>query len=368
MLADYEAISIELNKWDIEKFYVSVMGMLGMEYGILLYRSADSLRRFRAMALNEDGMRDMESAFLSQDCIFVTFDAISPDRERDLGSLPAAAIEPNFGNIHPMEGMRPFLYEEEAIATQVALVALTEFVSTFKEQLEVDDLPHLSQQIDILAPDTETSDRITVATLPELSQELLEMHLAVDADADEFDPMELPIREDLIPEDAIVGLAMMPWERVETIRLAGIYHQASDVQPVGEGLPVITIQTTKPKAKEMLQRIRQAGGLQGICFNPGEDPYAGSCFDLGILQLADGEMQVFGEFNWDDETDAEGRNRWPRGSSKTYGYCGLVIAQGLTGKARGNPGVRDTLALLETKYLSTEELGLGTLQLMPYFE
>jgi hypothetical protein len=368
MLADYEAISIELNKWDIEKFYVSVMGMLGMEYGILLYRSADSLRRFRAMALNEDGMQDMESAFLSQDCIFVTFDAIAPDRDRDLGDLPAAAIEPNFGNIHPMEGMRPFLYEEEAIATQVALVALAEFVSTFKEQLEVDDLPHLSQQIEVVAPDTATLDRIAVATLPELSQELLEMHLAVDADDDEFDPMELPIREDLIPEDAIVGLAMMPWDRVETIRLADIYHQASAVAPVGEGLPVVTIQTTKPKAKEILQRIQQAGGLQGICFNPGENPYAGSCFDLGILQLADGEMQVFGEFERDDVSSTHDRNQWHRSSNKTHGYCGLVIAQGLTGKARGNPGVRDTLALLETKYLSTEELGLGTLQLMPYFE
>ncbi len=368
MLADYEAISIDLNKWDIEKFYVSVMGMLGMEYGILLYRSAESLQRFRAMALAEDGIQDMESAFLSQDCIFVTFDAIAPDRDNDLGNLAASEIEPNFGNIHPMEGMRPFLYEQEAIATQVALVALKEFVSTFKEQLQVDDLPDLSQQIETIAPDTATIERVTVATLPALSQQLLQMHLAVDVGEDEFDPLELPIREDLIPEDAIVGLAMMPWDRVEKIRLADIYHQTSAVQPVGEGLPVITIQTTRPRAKEMLQRIQQAGGLQGICFNPGEDPYAGSNFDLGILQLADGEMQVFGEFDRDSAIHMADRQKWHRGSKKTQGYCGLVIAQGLTGKARGNPGVRETLALLETKYLSTEDLGLGTLQLMPYFE
>ncbi len=368
MLADYEAISIELNAWDIEKFYVSVMGMLGMEYGILLYRSAESLQRFRAMALNEDGIQDMESAFLSQDCIFVTFDAIASDITTDLGSLPASEIEPNFGNIHPMEGMRPFLYEAEAISAQVALVALKEFVSAFEQQLQADDLPALSKRVSVKAPDIETWIEIAVETMPELSQELLQMHMSIDAEEMEFDPMELPIREDLIPEDAAIGLEILSWERVEKIRLADIYHQTSEVKAVGAGLPAIVIQTTRPRAKEMLQRIQQAGGLQGICFNPGENLQAGSSFDLGILQLADGEMQVFGEFQHDSPHYVADRQQWNQGSKKTKGYCGLVIAQGLTGKARGNPGVRETLALLETKYLSTEELGLGTLQLMPHFD
>ena len=145
MLADYEAISIELNQWDIQKFYVSVMGMLGMEYGVLLYRSVESLQRFRAMALDRDESTQMESAFLSQDCIFVTFDAIGPDIHHDLGTLSASEIEPSFGNIHPMEGMRPFLYEEEAIATNVALIALKEFVAAFRQQLQADELPHLDK-------------------------------------------------------------------------------------------------------------------------------------------------------------------------------------------------------------------------------
>ncbi|MCY7368163.1 MAG: hypothetical protein LH474_08420, partial [Chamaesiphon sp.] len=123
VLADYEVISIELNHWDIDKLYVSVMGMLGMEYGILFYRSLESLQRFRSMALNDEQQpMEMESAFLSQDCMFLTFEAlakplsggVTPDLEHQLASLPAKSIEPSFGNIHPMEGMRPFLYEEEA--------------------------------------------------------------------------------------------------------------------------------------------------------------------------------------------------------------------------------------------------------------
>jgi hypothetical protein len=388
MLADYEAISIELNQWDIEKFYVSVMGMLGMEYGVLLYRSLESLHRFRAMALNRDESSQMESAFLSQDCIFVTFDAAveissqGSDLPHDVGTLSATEIEPNFGNIHPMEGMRPFLYEEEAIATNVALMALKQFIADFRQQLDADELPSLSATIEVTIPDLSAPEpmlRVSgtappsrretaiVETLPELSQELLKMHLALGND-DEFDPLELQIREDLIPNDSFISLGMMPWDRVEIIRQSVVYHQSSEVQPLGEGLPIILIQTTRPKAREIIERIQQAGGLQGICFNPGEDPIAGDRFDLGILQLADDEMQLFGEFDNDSAVHIEARKKWHQRSHKTQGYCGLIVAQGLTGKARGNPGIRETIAFLETKSLADDDLGLGTLQLMRHFD
>ncbi len=377
MLADYEAISIELNRWDINKFYISVMGMLGMEYGVLLYRSVESLRRFRAMALDRDESMEMESAFLSQDCIFLTFDAvtepfsgrITPSLDRDLGTLSAKAVEPNFGNIHPMEGMRPFLYEEEAIATQVALAALKGFITAFRKQLQADDLPSLTKRIKVTLPDTNSIEQIAVETLPELSQELLKMHLAMGEDNDdEFDPLAIQLREDLIPDNSFISLGVMPWDRVEIIRQAPIYHQSSKVKPVGDGLPIILIQTTRPKATEIIERIQQAGGLQGIGFNPGEDPDEGGSYDLGILQLADGEMQLFGEFYNDSTVHIEAKKKWHQRSQKTKGYCGLIVATGLTGKARGNPGIKETIGFLETRFLSDEELGLGMLELMPHFE
>jgi hypothetical protein len=161
---------------------------------------------------------------------------------------------------------------------------------------------------------------------------------------------------------------LMPWDRVETIRLKATYHQNSDVRPVGEGLPILLVQTTRPKATEMIQRIQQAGGLQGICFNEGEDPEADVNYDLGILQLGDGEMQLFGEFYHDSELHIEARKKWVQRSETTQGYCGLVIAKGLTGKARGNPGVEEMVAFLETKSLSDKDLGLGTFESIADFD
>ena len=363
LLADYEAISIELNQWDIAEFYVSVMGMLGMEYGILLYRSIESLQRFRAMALNEDTAMEMESAFLAQDCIFMTFEAHPPHLGEDLASLPATAVEPNFGNIHPMEGMRPFLYEEETIATQVALAALREFLTSFRRQLQADDLPSLSKRIKLQLPDTGKIGQVTVKTLPELSAQLLGMHLATAAGAAEFDPLQSQIHEDLIPDDALISLGLLPWDRVETIRQSVTYHQLSQVTAVGEGLPIILIQTTRPKAAEIVERLQGAGGLTGICFNASQAPIAKVNFDLGILQLADGELQLFG-FSDESAIHAQMRQKWHQRSKKTKGYCGLIIAYGATGKARGNPGTKETIAFLETRSLSHEDLGAATLQLL----
>ena len=79
-------------------------------------------------------------------------------------------------------------------------------------------------------------------------------------------------------------------------------------------------------------------------------------------------MQLFGEFHNASAVHIEARKKWNQRSKKTKGYCGLLVAQGLTGKARGNPGIRETIAFLETKSLSNDDLGLGTLQLTPHFE
>jgi hypothetical protein len=46
----------------------------------------------------------------------------------------------------------------------------------------------------------------------------------------------------------------------------------------------------------------------------------------------------------------------------------LIIAKGLTGASRGNPQLRDMMALFEARFLSPNDLGIGTLQLMPQLQ
>jgi hypothetical protein len=379
-LEEQQILSIEINSLDVGTLYASIMGMLGMEYGILFYRSEDSLKQFRAAILQDDeSQAGLEEAFLKQDCLFLTFESEDEmgedemDEDEDLADLPISEIEPTFGNIHPLEGLRSVLYEEEALAVFVALESLSRFIRDYYPQLNSETFPSLSRSYRISLPKSDsqsiTSLSVTVSTMPQLAAELEEMAGFGMEELEMGEEEELPdfasLRDDLIPSDSFLSLGVISWEMLESLRQGVQTHQPGEISKVGDGFPVILIQTSRPKAKIVIDNIAAAGGLKAICFNPGADPFDGDRYDLGLLQTEDGELFLFGEFLDDDPTHREARQTWNQRCKNTKGYCGLIIAKGLTGSSRGNPQLRDMMALFEARSLSPKDLGLGTLQLMP---
>jgi hypothetical protein len=201
-----------------------------------------------------------------------------------------------------------------------------------------------------------------------LAAELEEM-AGFDLDEDEFDsPGVHSLRDDLIPEDSFLNLGVISWDMLNLLRQEVNYKSGAAISPVGDGFPVILIQTSRPKAKTIIESIQAAGGLKAICFNPGANPFDGERYDLGLLQTENGELFLFGEFLEQDPTHIEARKKWNQRCQQTHGYCGLIIAKGLTGASRGNPGLKDMMALFEVLSVSSEDLGLGTLQLMPQLD
>lgn len=378
-LGDHQIIAVQLNRWGIETFYVSVLGMLGLDYGILLYRSLESLKKFRASVLRNESIEQLENAFLNQDCLFLTYDSREEfdDEDLDLSDLDWEEIEPQFGNLHPLEGLRSFLYEEEAIPVLAALEALHRFCAKHHRKLEKETFRSIESQYTIELPPELEADveriEVTVSTLPDLASELFEMASKheededADFDGEFFDGSPL-LREDLIPDRSLLTLGSIPWDLVEVLQHSVQSHQAGeDLVHQGKGLPVLIVQTTRPKAKETIDRIREAGGVRSICFNPGENPFQGEMFDLGIVQLENEELYLFGEYNQDDPNHREVRQRWDTMSRQAGGYCGFIIAMGATGAHRGNPQVRDMLAFYEIQFVSPDDLGLGMLQMIPMY-
>jgi hypothetical protein len=373
-LDDSEIITIEFHNWDIDPLYVSVMGMLGAEYGILLYRSFDSLKTFRSQMFQGESMEDLETAFLQQDCWFLNYELPDQEEDEEPDNLSAEEVEPNFGSVNPYEGLRPFLGEEEAAVVYVALKALQRFIKTYQTQLETDFDQKLEKRHQIQLPKTvESSTRVTVtvSTNPELEEELISLLDDEDEETEELDNLDeeaefySPIKEDLVPKDAFLSLGMIPWEMIAQIRNnEKQLYQSLGVSEQGEGMPIILIQTSRPKAKEMIEQIQDSGGLHGIGFNTGEDPTTDAVYDLGIMQTGNGELYLFGEFQEDDPTHLHARQQWEKRCQQTKGYCGLIIARGLKGASRGQPQLQDMMALFEARALSTEDLGLGILQLM----
>jgi hypothetical protein len=385
-LDEEKIIAVELNYGDVETLYISVLGMLGMEYGLLMYRSLESLKKFRqqVLAAADDTPQILEEAFLEQDCLFLTFDqldnfsepeeiASDDEQQSALAAFRAeTGVQPSFGNLHPLEGMRPVLYEEEARVILVALQALQRFFQSHLSAMDVDEFPAVTSRYRIPNPD-QPSQKISVkvSTLPEVAEELYEMSMAAELGAEAGVPNFPVLHNDLIPEDAFYSLGAMPWETLDILRQMVQSHQAAAQPGEGrssDGFPVILIQTSRPKAKALIEGLQAAGGLQAICFNSGEDPLSAAQYDLGLLQTNNGELHLFGEFSNDDPIHIQARKKWDQRCKKTKGHCGLVIARGLKGASRGNPQLSDMMALFEAKAITEAELGLGALQLIPYLE
>ncbi len=372
ILGEHQIISIELNQWDIENLYVCVLGKLGMDYGVLLYRSLDSLKRFRQRIADEKSYENLEEAFLGQDCLFITYDTFQEEDnqngETNLENLSVSEIQANFGNLHPLEGLRSILYEEEAVTTLVTLEVLHRFLRASRKKMMGDKFPSISSRYRIPIPKSDEVVSVKVTTMPEVAEELYEMAAEAEPEDDGELEIEMPmLKDDLVPPNSFLSLGVVPWETVEYLRDNTKQYQAAeeDIETSAEGLPIILIQTSLPKATKLITDLQESQGLHGIGFNPGEDPIEEKNYDLGILKTYDGVLHLFGEFMQNDPVHQEAKEKWEKRCIATHGWCGLIIARGITGASRGQPEFKDMMALFEVRSLSSEELGVGRLKLMP---
>lgn len=377
LLADSDILQVELKNCEIERVYICIMGMMSAEYGVLIYRSLDSLKQFRQAALSDlQSSGELEKAFLAQDCWFLNYEEMETEDNPHPNDQEKAVVEAFFGSLHPFEGMRHFLDEEETRIVYATLESIQRFCSTNplnepqRTILAQEPIKAISKSYKITLPGEEDQKQtITtkVSTLPELSAELLELG---ESDRSNFpQEVDLPIQEDLIPDGALISLASVSKELIKQLQhQTKTYCQSGKIATKVAEIPTIFIQTTRPKANHLITRIKDAGGLKAVCFNPGHDPFNGEVYDLGMLQTGDEELYIFAEYSQDVPSQAKALKKWHQRCNKTKGYCGVVIAMGATGSNRGNPQAKDMLALFEVKSINGADLGMGVLKLMPDFD
>ena len=400
-LNEQQVLAVELNRWDIDTLYVSMLGMGGVEYGLLMYRSLDSLKQFRQRVLmGQQSPKQMQEAFLEQDCLYLNFELFDDEPFADGPQPPSwlatapEAVQPDFGSIHPLEGMRSQLADEEGATFLVAMEAIHRFMSRYRAQLEKPPLKALQGSYKILNPEKPggaAALKITVKTLPEVTAELAEQTDGAfengafeggvfDGGAGGSDgpfmggPRALTnfpvLRDDYVPEGAIIILTQFQRQLLNdlhhnpTIALQchGNHHpeEPGDEAP---SLPVVLIQTSRPKAKTLIQQLQQAQGVEAVCFNPGNDPFSGEAFELGLLQTGDGELHLFAEYETSGAADRTLLEHWNDWQSACQGACAVVIASGITGSSKGRPGVKDILGVFEARCKTPKDLHLPPLLL-----
>ncbi|NJN22012.1 MAG: hypothetical protein HC812_13575 [Leptolyngbya sp. RL_3_1] len=367
-LSDYQIIGVTLNHWSIETLYVSVLGMAGMEYGLLLYRSESALQQFREMALQpERTPQQMQQAFLSQDCLFLNFELIRDQGEQPVIALPwmqsaPSGVEPDFGSLHPLEGLRHILELEEAAALRISLEALNRFFEANGRKLSKAPFPAVKATYTLTDPITEKPLKVKVATETEVTAALgaLDEAAAVPAAGDLG---KFPVfRDDYVPEGALILMARFSADDMAKWRSQKFYQALPDTPAQGD-LPILVIQTSRPKAKVLAQQLQKADGVVSVCFNPGRDPMTGEQFHLGLIKTGDGEFHLCVEFSEEDPEDRRLVQRWQKWHQQYQGHCGVMVASGVTGVSRGKPGIKEALAFFETRSQTPEELGLPPLQM-----
>lgn len=372
VLNEQQILAVEVNGWDLESLYVSVLGMGGIDYGLLMYRSLESLMRFREQVLeHENSPKRLQEAFLEQDCLYVNYELLgeSPGPlaypEMGWGNPPPEAVRPDFGSLHPLEGMRTELVEEEAISLLVALEALRRFLERHYEHLELPPYRPIEGSYRVPNPDPSQSRKthlVKVKTLPEVTAE-------IDAKTQEaffegFDDGTTPVLQNDLPDNALVKLLKLPPSWLHALHhKPNLCFEAANPETLHADLPVILIQTTRLKGQAFIEQLHQAQGIQAMCLNPGQAPLTGQEFLLGILHTGNGEFHLFSEYDLSDRKTQQELSSWQQMLEASAPDVAIIIASGVTGKCQGNPTPKQLMGCFIARARPPEELGLAPLQL-----
>ena len=404
-LSEQEILAIELNCWDISTLYLSILGIAGIDYGLLFYRDLKSLQQFRHHLVHqEDFSQEMKQAFLEQNCLFVNFhpaEDVVPIRSKqasDRASQPAL-VECEFGSIHPLEGLRSQIVEEEALSLIVALEALHRFQKKHDLSLPEFSLQPVNSRFRIPNPidlnpqnpkksAQEKSSKeksaqkisskgktcsVKVSTVPEVSAAFIAETLepkgeVLTSTADTVASEDnAPLIDDSVPEGALIMIGSHSNQSLQPLRESDRIYYQKFLSPPEERLsdqaqwPVLTIQTTRPKARQLVERLQQEGGLQAICFNAGSDPMSGQIFQVGLLQTARGHLHLFNEYEVDSQCDNQMLDRWHKASRQNSRCGGCIIAAGASGINRGKPTLKEIVAFFELRDRQPQEIGLEPL-------
>ncbi|MEM0980041.1 MAG: hypothetical protein AAGH78_07185, partial [Cyanobacteria bacterium P01_H01_bin.58] len=316
--------------------------------------------------LDNRSTQQMQQAFLSQDCLFLNFDLIQHADDTQVLPLPwlqsaPSEVIPEFGSLHPLEGLRTVLELEEAAALRLCLEGLNQFFEQYEAQLDGAEFPEISDRFALVNPIDQTALTINIKTCPAITAQIIALEDA--AEGEYTGQLALPrLRDDYVPEGSMVLLTCLPEEMTLQLRQDARYQSETD-NALPAMLPTVAIQTSRPKAQKLVSQLQSAQGIQAVCFSPGRDPMTGDTLKLGLMQTGDGDFHLFIEFLQDDPEDRQLLEQWNRWCELSDGRCGILVASGITGAARGQPGLRETVAFFETAVKTSEELNLPPLQM-----
>ncbi|NJN76569.1 MAG: hypothetical protein HC796_10780 [Synechococcaceae cyanobacterium RL_1_2] len=344
-LRDSQIIKVEIKRARKKKqeLFLCVMGQLGAEIGVVMYRNLEAFKDFRRKILatsdsfHEEfsAVESLEQIFLSQDCWFLNYEENDDDD-----------YNPIFGSIHPYEGIRIALDESEAENIYGAIKGFCEFLDIHGDGLRSGKYDQtLTQKFKIPLPPAFTNHTLQVEleTMPELYLELQQLESQPMAGEEDLDGRVLvprpysqssEIQEDILPEGSIYSIGMLKGETallLEEYPDPNKFYQSLFSKTDGMEIPLISIQTSLPKAKAMIKQLQELGP-QAITIAEGRDFFSNTSYDLLMLKTKRNQFHLIGEFEKGNKQHQVTMKKWQRRCKQTRNYCILLISSGVTGK------------------------------------
>lgn len=368
-LLDSHAFRIACESLD-SCFFAIFLGFMGEEYGILLYRNLDSLISFRQDICNidldarieDEDFQESETVFLRQDCLFLTFDVMNEEDPYPSLLLSSTApppesqtVVPSFGSIHPLEGLRPHLDEEEAVIMYMGLDVFLKFWQKNKKKINIHQFPVLEANIKAKHPITRNNIDWTVGTLPDVTAtlqatqpEAANPFLTTAADSLKV----IPINYNFVPDKSFVMLQERPIDWLEEAKDYVRYYQEGELPSRPSSMATLIIQSSQPKVRTMLSTLVTGDGLNWVQMVKAGTPSQPSSKHILMLQTSEGEFLHCNDYDIEDKDYIKIRKQWNKLCQKNGGWCVVILASGITGKGRMNPQFTDLWAFLEVPYLS----------------
>lgn len=344
---DYHVIEAKLDRWDINSFYITFIRDVGLsDAGVMFYHNLDSIRQFRMSVIQHmlEEVESMEETFLNQDCIFMMFNRAAevPDSVKQMLHNFGWKLKtnyPHFSILHPLEGERGFLQEEEVLALTATLEALILFFSEYKKQLRPRQFPSL--RATYMPTSVPQPCSIEILTLVEESKQILSL-------SGEYDEEEV-IGRYLIPHNSLIHLTSLNQKNVEEFRNFAPTKELSDNWIKHLRQPIVLIQNSRNEIKSLISSLQEEENPKGICvvpYNP---------FEIVLLITGSGNIFLL------DKTYRCGEellsfNRWKKECQEKR-QCVVILAMGIRGKTRGNPKPNHILGYYELEFIDHKELG-----------
>lgn len=351
-LEETQIVKLDLNRFGVESLWACTLGHSALDPALLLFRSLDSLKEL-IKKWRELPNRPLEQ-FLDLDCLGIVFpDGFASGTDETPQGLIAS--------IHPFEGFRDFVDDEESRILWVAASAYLEFMIQFSAGLADGKTPLEFTTQTLTLPGSTWGGEVTVTacTVPEITMELNVMR---DETAPHLTTTFSSDCVNLAAKESNLLMGSVPRQFVDI--LESLEDRTIDVVSSNGGIPFVAIRTGAADAAQIAKGLEDFPGPFDMAIVDGLDHAQDHVANLLVAVEGLNPPLVL----WQGPSglpNPSSITAWNNEVNLTAGQCILLVTKGDPHKAQSSINPRDVIAWRLATFREAGFLGINSMHQGP---